>query len=443
MPDFGAVSSPPSFWTYDAKGIMIELLVELTNLDDEEQDIEADVTRAIKHLCSAELRMLRDDMSRSWELSKMYAHAKWQQSEELVPFAIRLVLKDDMSLVGRLLSGEPVTLVVSGGSGMRLVRGDVVSNLLSLIAPYIPIVVLAEMISTSFILQRALCEYYFRVSSSQHGSRGGQLVCDDSKNACEQHASEHASEHASKHASEHASVSDIGAWLLEKPEDPLLFSSDEEYCVKLRIIPSVPVRAFIDVVPGVHRVQQDEIEDMHPQARLDQLLRMLFHMLTKNRHTLAWLGAICASKRPLTPHCDLRPPPCAYCQITNLYSVTTRFGLDNPTISSSAPVSSVLDVCYAHWFFSSAAHLEIATAFSSALASTDPATTTGSLPADVLVRSSGAILNTMAPHCRKCVDQTFDGLHQNLCGTKEIVACLNPTHALQLLEMLVCQRGGA
>lgn len=494
---------------------MIHLVVEVTQVvppDEGESDtqsqgtLESDVTRAIEKACWCELIVLRHDMCRGWELARMYRLFQ-NRGTRLLPFPIQSLMDDPESMLGRMLSCEPVMLTVKGGSGLEIVRRDVMFNLLCLIVPHMPDTIFAELISAwswsraipgagtgsgdAYTFHRALCEYYFEVSSSAttRGFLDIRVTGEFGRDVCSDTCGE---------------VTDIGASLtgalgevpiitppiasfaalLSIPLNLLCTSSfvPEEVCVEepdmdtyrviLQLIPTYEeangqgvrmLRAFIDVVDeGPERDCEHDRERGWAQGRADQIIRTLYYMLTSNRQSIRWLGT--HSPRPsmrAQPHLDLRPQPCSHCPKAELYSMTSRFGLEAPYMSpfgTGRDAACMPDVCYAQWFLSTATDPEIQAAFIIALESPEvsevsepvsgSAVSLVSMFVEVLVRSSGAILKTMGPHCR-CAkpwspagDMGYGTSHdRSMCGTMDLVACLTPLHALQLLEMLVCGSG--
>lgn len=366
---------------------MIELKVDpVAN-----QDFEDAVNDSIKRLCQSELKHLELNPFEGWALGKMYNCNVGRHK----PFTDNILLSKTSNL-GRLLGCEPVMLRVNDGTCVS--RQNVVCNVMTIVFPTICVPVLAELISywmqsiQSMIYQKALCDYYFNSAQShtnsgirqQRTSRGHD--CWDAWVPC----------HVCTLSDESACVP--GSPVLDPQADSLYDKAVRDRAVEIH--PS-------DILDS-------SSINKEPQQRIDQLLNTLFRMLTESeRHTRSF-GRV-------------------------------QSGIKPPDLNQLRSLSSIkmMDVCFAHWYLSTARTPHITMAFHSAIKPSlneenfeictpaEPPTPMSTF-IEVLLRSSREILHTMAPSIAITDRKCFEGR-----GTMDLVACLSQTHALQLLEMMV------
>lgn len=171
----------------------------------------------------------------------------------------------------------------------------------------------------------------------------------------------------------------------------------------------------------------EAVEAVFAESEAHRFLRSLFCMLTANRRRFSWFGQSVRGQEHRSDHL-----------------LTKRYGLSPPDLDSCRDRSGLLDVCYAEWYLSTHNKEDIADAFATAIAVGsktvhDGARLTKTAFVEVLSRRAFDILQALAPNCAGC-DSTFEIHSGGGCGTRELVACLLPIHALQLLEMLVCDQ---
>lgn len=431
---------------------MIDICIDLQP----EEDVEEAVTAAVECLCGVELDTLHSHISHSWGLTGVYAPTMFQPCKHMLPFLIQNTLIGENSVLGQLLSCEPVMLTVIG-SGTKFSRDNVLQSLLCLMLPGLPDVILSELFSdwvqssNNDKFQRAICEYYFQYAVLASSS-GRLLELKSVKRVVDR--MNHSGEYTRRH--------------VKMPS----FTE----CPKGLYTQAVAERA--DPVEPATVQEKQRTFGTAPRERIDALLRTLYMSLETNREHLTWLG-VCSTRAvsAFTHRVEVGDR-------AQLNTATSRFGLTPPdmhhpcTISDSA---AMLDVCYAQWFLSSASFDEIYNAFEEALhvhvhvhvqpATSTPPTVTHKIKShtstfvDVITRSSRSILNTMAPQCIGCHckyrlspsdwpgAETWRSSMPTAChscgsryahtgdhtgGTRELIACLLPVHALQLLDMFVC-----
>lgn len=329
---------------------MLHLEVMLTHAD----DIENCITDAVYRECKDELRTLQAHLHHEFRLKTLLGPIVPHVDTHL-PAVLHRLTSEGQSVLGHLLAGDPVTMSVCG-SATRMERNDVLSNVLTLLLPWLSAEVLADLMSEWSLtdgrqaVQRALCEYYLQASRSYLQA----------------------------------------AWCSVPSSD---LSNDEQ--------------------------------------RAHHFVRALHCMLTLNCKRVSWFGR--GAHRM-----DHRHP------------LTKRYGLLTPDLDDLSSSDALLDVSFAVWYLSSQDKDNIADAFevSRQTLATSQAppkydhglmAPTKAVFVRVLMQRSFDILQAVAPHCAGC-DDVSDVHCGGGCGTRDLIACLVPMHALQLLEMLVCDK---
>lgn len=408
---------------------MITLRVDVTSDNDP-------VTIAIKNLCESEINAFHNYLNQGWQLTRMYSTAS-SENKHPVPCLIQEAL-DSESILAGLFACEPV-IVLAGTQ--TLYRENVLCNLIHLCFFDIPNTILAELIvdwtttSNSEKFETALCRYYAEISNLTSGclfTRGDDLQHDNYL----------------QFSDTLARVTDVGAmvWV------PGLSQSNEERCMN-------DTSDHSEVVCDNNTISE-------PQARINHLLLTTFHVLRTNREQLQNTCRTVLSN-------DQNPTDtynaCSHDGLyIHEYTMMSRFGLTHPNFRHSClenkGMAQFLDVSYAHKYLMSACNRQIRVDFETALSpgckNPDWRLCHDPQIVHILRRSSFEILNTIAPQCDSCgceyrschdhlervpnaakcryaASQTGHGV--GVGGTIQLVACLSQMHALQLLEMLICE----
>lgn len=366
---------------------MINLEIVLSPTED--SDMEQSICDAISRLCGEELHTLQSHLHHEFRLTTLLGPTTAEVATHL-PAVLHRLTNAGQSRVGRLLSGESVSMTVCG-STTSIERNSVLCNVLTLLIPHLSVEVLADLLSAWALtdgkegIQRALCEYYLQasrtVSSCDNLGNGPQVwnvACTDRRE--------------------------------ERAEQSLLFGDD------------APVAKSTDPPPTIIACLVTD------EQRAHHFLRTMFCMLTVNRRTFSW-----RVRRHQTDGV-----------------LTKKFGLSTPDLDACTPLDGILDVSFAVWYLSTQDEEDIADAFerarmgvmagpSSVQDEQQGVAPTKAMFVRVVQRRPCDILIAIAPNCAGC-DSVLDLHSGGGCGTRELITWLVPAHALQLLEMLVCDK---
>lgn len=388
---------------------MIRLEVELSPDSD---DIEHAVTSAVHELCGKDIIHLAIRLREDGNINRMFGSICTDDQGRRIPLSIKDHTGNGQTVLGLLLSGEPVALNIRG-SEVVVERSNVLCNILTLLLPNLPDDTMASLFSDWSLtgargfFHRAVCEYYLKVSQQDtpgpHVSLGGALA---------------------SHCIDRVCNTRYSGYVGHTPSvchDTLEELVDE----RDRLLEGMVPAAGSTCTPEGTGAGAGGWMDMEPVADANaaqQFIRVLFRMLTANlKH--AWY-------KKETP-ADI----CAHCSLTH------RFGLIPPMLNLIKDPAVMLHICFAAWYLSSAEHKDIATCFQTALAGgLNPPANAGpneSAFLHVLLQHSHALLTATAPHCKRCDSGKWSHCGGG-CGSKELISCLTPLHSLQLLELLVC-----
>lgn len=386
---------------------MIHLEIDLTP----SADIEQSITNAVNKTCGEELQTLQSHLHSEFRLMTLLGPSTLQGGTHL-PAVLHRLTDEGQSKLGRMLTGESVTMNVRG-STVCVERNSVLCNVLSLLVPLLSVDVLADLMSawaltdSKAMFQKALCEYYY-LQTSACGLHTEEAE-EEKPEPCEMLGHARNARNAMSGEILHGEIcfpERLGRW-------------PETLC-ELGEGPSCPT-----VVSQCPSVLTSEQRALH-------FLRTLFCMLTVNRRKFCWFGQCARGHEHRSDH-----------------PLTKKFGLSPPDFDRLTDPETLLDVAFAVWYLSISAEEDIADAFETVgkafvRVSLDEGSLTRlvitkSTFVRVLMRSSFDILNAVAPNCLGC-DSLSDVHCGGGCGTKELITCLTPLHAMQLLEMLVCSR---
>lgn len=402
------------------KILMLRLEIDLSVDDD---DLEDAVTSAIRKSCSEELESLRVEMGKQWHWSVIYGHHVYGEIRLMMPRSLYQLTDTGRSVVGRMLAGEPVVLMIAG-SEVGVERNSVICNVLTVLVPMLSDQTLAELMSDWTLtsggrgFERAISEYYLQTARDRRHALSGpcaSIVLGLQKEHRElmvynQHCSE------SLVAFEHDPH-----WVRPSTLESLVEDRAAQHESYIHST-AEPVEAAAGSEDGVCALQRQEVESDPSQ----KVLRVLFRMLSTNGQDLR-RGRTGNTRNPGSMEQEL----------------TWRFGVRLPSLEELTRLdeASLLDVCYASWYLSTRDCDNVGKAFRAAMRGGEVEEADAEFVDATFVRilreRPHVILQAMAPHCRGCYGSIGAGSHSGGCGTRALVACLVPTHALQLLELLV------
>lgn len=382
---------------------MIELEVDLQLTD----DIEEAVTSVIHRQYSHELELLQTNLRHEWRSMIGYGLITIHYGDHLYSM-INCLTNNGQSALGLMLAGQPVMLKVGECS---IVRNTVLCNVLTLLIPLLPDDLLSSLFcswaqsSLGPSFQRALCEYYLHASRCIT-VRGSLLT----------------------HWSGQAIVGREGPGKPQSSDVCFPFEGEQDL-----------VRKQERTLEGLlaERIQQDAsrekpVELAFPAVetvdRSSRFLCVLFRMLVADGGRYRWLiGASDRGEHELFRN--------------------KHFRLQSMKLVSSLvlPLDTESDISSAVWYLSETRlddfmFKAVAKAFATALTMGEGVDKPQSAFVDILYKKPCELLNAMTPnkHCPRCDgDDTYLYHTGGGCGSRELVACLLPVHALQLLELLM------
>lgn len=452
---------------------MIELNVDASRIMS--TDIEEAITHAINNRCRSDLDNLSKKLKMDWDFANVCNTLVNSDTLCHVPFLMQSVIDSFNNhcgiIIKQLIFGESIRVHVNDDV---IHRNDAICNILTLLIPIIPDVILSSLItgwtlsSRGQTFQRALCEYYFMIKNvaDYHDRSLGSLISDQLK---EDSFGGYASCTGVDTTYDITSSSYNNQLTTSNKFEDLCRSRD------IQILPYLgKQRVRIGIQHGVRRngdglhtklsshihVQLNvECEDAEPllnspscvcpfqyDKQADRLICTLFHMFTENkRNNVVWMGTFARkTKVPIL----ILGSSLFFTKRIEFKCLRNRFGFSEPSLESAFSPQALLDISYASLFLKSAEDNDIVECFEKALITMCDSVdidnkgtgmvASNALFVNVIRRRSREIVMTMAPHC-KCqyYNYTNQGSH-TACGTKDLVACLIPIHALRLLELLVC-----